>query len=194
MCELRRCEALQLTYLVSHPGNFMDERESGLARNAEAIGIALELVPGRTRLLMETTAGAGTSLGASFEEMAALIEAIPGAVRHRVGVCADTAHIHGAGYDLADDYDDVWKRFADVIGFARLGMMHLNDSKVPLGSRKDRHELIGEGAIGAGAFRRIMTDERMQRVPKVIETPKGDQPEKMDRRMLRRLRDYEARG
>jgi deoxyribonuclease-4 len=194
MCELRRCEALHLTYLVSHPGNFMDDRSAGVARNAEAIGIALELVPGRTRLLMETTAGSGTSIGASFEEMAALIEAIPSAVRDRVGVCVDTAHVFGAGYDIANAYDDVWQRFADVIGYHRLGMMHLNDSKAPLGSRKDRHELIGEGAIGADAFRRIMTDDRLKRVPKVIETPKGDAPEKMDRKMLRRLRAYEADG
>jgi deoxyribonuclease-4 len=194
ICELRRCEALHLTSLVSHPGNFMDDRASGLDRNAEAIGIALELVPGRTRLLLETTAGSGTSLGASFEEMASLIERIPAAVRDRVGVCVDTAHIFAAGYDLSTGYDDVWQRFSDVIGFHRLGMMHLNDSKVPLGSRKDRHELIGEGAIGAGAFRRIMTDDRRAGVAKVIETPKGDQPEKMDRRMLRRLRGYEAAG
>ncbi len=194
ICELRRCEALHLTYLVSHPGNFMDDRGSGVSRNAEAIGIALELVPGRTRLLMETTAGSGTSIGASFEEMAALIELIPLAVRDRVGVCVDTAHIFGAGYDLVNAYDDVWQRFADVIGYHRLGMMHLNDSKVPLGSRRDRHELIGEGAIGADAFRRIMTDERLRQVPKVIETPKGDEPEKMDRKMLRRLRSYEAAG
>lgn len=194
ICELRRCDALQLTYLVSHPGNFMDDRASGVARNAEAIGIGLELVPGRTRLLMETTAGSGTSIGASFEEMAALLDAIPSGVRERVGVCVDTAHIFAAGYDLRKKYDDVWSHFDDVIGLERLGMMHLNDSKVPLGSRKDRHELIGEGAIGAEAFRRIMTDDRLKRVPKVIETPKGDEPEKMDRKMLRRLRGYEAAG
>ena len=194
MCELRRCEALRLTFLVSHPGNFMDDRAAGVARNAEAIGIALELVPGRTRLLMETTAGSGTSIGSSFEELAALIDAIPAEVQGRVGVCVDTAHIFGAGYDIASAYDDVWQRFADVIGLHRLGMMHLNDSKVPLGSRKDRHELIGEGAIGAHAFRRIMTDDRLRQVPKVIETPKGDEPETMDRKMLRRLRGYEAAG
>ncbi|MEP7384370.1 MAG: deoxyribonuclease IV [Gemmatimonadota bacterium] len=191
--ELRRCETLQLTYLVSHPGNFMDDRADGLSRNAEAISIALDVVPGQVTLLMEMTAGSGTALGASFEEMAALLARIDPAVRGRVGVCVDTAHIFAAGYDIVHAYDDVWARFGDTIGFERLGMMHLNDSKVPFASRKDRHELIGEGAIGEGAFRRIMTDPRLTHVAKVIETPKGDEPEVMDTKMLNRLRAY-ARG
>lgn len=192
MCELRRCASLGLDFLVSHPGNFMDDRERGLERNAEAIGIALELVPGRTKLLMETTAGSGTALGASFDEMARLLDLIPKESQHRVGVCIDTAHIFAAGYDIVTKYDDVMSAFGDVIGFERLGMMHLNDSKAPLASRKDRHELIGEGAIGEGAFRRIMTDDRLERVAKVIETPKGDEPEVMDKKMLDRLRGYAA--
>jgi deoxyribonuclease IV len=146
--ELRRCEALGLQFLVSHPGNFMDDRASGIARNAEAIGAALEMAPGKTMILMETTAGSGTSIGSSFEEMAKLIELVPGKFRRRVGVCIDTAHIFAAGYDVTNDYDGVMQRFADVIGIRRLRMMHLNDSKAPLGSRRDRHELIGEGAIG----------------------------------------------
>jgi deoxyribonuclease-4 len=188
--ELQRCAALNLKYLVSHPGNFMDDRASGLARNAEAIGMALERTPGKTVLLMEMTAGSGTVLGSSFEEMAKLIETIPSAQRHRVGVCVDTAHIFAAGYDIANDYDGVWARFDDVIGRPRLRLMHLNDSKVPLGSRRDRHELIGEGAIGEGAFRRIMNDPRLASVGKIIETPKLDDPEATDRRMLERLRSY----
>jgi deoxyribonuclease-4 len=188
--ELQRCAALDLKYLVSHPGNFMDERASGLERNAEAIGIGLERAPGKTVLLLEMTAGSGTVLGSSFEEMAKLIELIPATYRKRVGVCVDTAHIFAAGYDIVNDYDGVWARFDDVIGRRRLRLMHLNDSKVPLGSRKDRHELIGEGAIGEGAFRRIMNDPRLARVGKVIETPKLDDAETTDRRMLERLRRY----
>jgi len=189
LSELRRCEALGLDYLVSHPGNFMDDRASGLARNAESIGIALESVPGRTMILMETTAGSGTAIGASFEEMAELIELIPEAVRKRVGVCMDTAHVFASGYDIVGDYDGVIRRFDDVLGLARLRMMHLNDSKVPLGSRRDRHELIGEGAIGEGAFRLIMNDERLSGVAKVIETPTPE-PDVTDRLMLERLRSY----
>jgi len=187
--ELRRCEALGLDYLVSHPGNFMDERASGVARNAESIGAALEIVPGKTMVLMETTAGSGTSIGSSFEEMAKLISLVPGKYRRRVGVCIDTAHIFAAGYDITSDYDGVLRRFDDVIGLRRLKMMHLNDSKAPLGSRRDRHELIGEGAIGEGAFRRIMNDPRLSRVAKVIETPKLE-PDITDRLMLERLRSY----
>ena len=141
-------------------------------------------------LLMEMTAGAGTVLGSSFEEMAKLIEMIPLPYRKRVGVCVDTAHICVAGYDIVNDYDGVWARFDDVIGRSRLRLMHLNDSKVPMGSRKDRHELIGEGAIGEGAFRSIMNDARLASVGKIIETPKLDDADATDRRMLERLRSY----
>ena len=193
VAELRRCEALGLRYLVSHPGNYMDERSAGLARNAEGIAAGLEAAPGSTVLLMELTAGQGTVLGSTFDEMADLIDRVPAPLRQRIGVCVDTAHIFAAGYDLVGDYDGVWARFGDTIGFERLGMMHLNDSKVPFGSRKDRHELIAEGAIGAEPFRRIMTDERFVAIPKVIETPKLDDPEATDRRMLALLRSY-ARG
>jgi deoxyribonuclease-4 len=192
ICELRRCESLGLHALVSHPGNYMDDRASGIARNADAITQALTEVPGRVRVLLETTAGSGTALGASFEELATIIGRVPKRLRRRVGVCIDTAHVFAAGYDLASHYDDVMARFGDVVGFERLGAMHLNDSKVPLGSRKDRHELIGEGAIGERAFRRIMTDDRLASVPKLIETPKLDDPSVTDRLMLERLRGYAA--
>ena len=188
--ELDRSGALRLNYLVSHPGNYMDDRASGLQRNADAITEALERVPGDVTLLLEMTAGAGTVLGSTFEEMSALIEKVGYPQRERVGVCVDTAHIFAAGYDIVNDYDGVWARFDDFIGRSRLRMMHLNDSKVPLGSRRDRHELIGEGAIGEGAFRRIMNDDRLATVGKVIETPKLDNAEVTDRRMLDRLRSY----
>jgi deoxyribonuclease-4 len=192
--ELRRSAALGLHYVVSHPGNFMDNWSSGLARNAAAITVALETVPFAPRLLLEMTAGSGTALGATFEDMATLLGAVPGPLQSRVGVCIDTAHVHAAGYDLSNDYNEVWQRFDDIIGRERLGMLHLNDSKAPLGSHRDRHELIGEGAIGEGAFRRIMTDERLVHIPKVIETPKGDDTVTNDRRMLERLRSYAAMG
>jgi len=188
--ELARCEALGLQYLVSHPGNYMDDRASGIARNAEAIGIGLKRVPGKVMLLMETTAGTGTAIGATFEELAELIEQVPAEVRGRVGVCMDTCHVFAAGYDLVADYDGVMQHFGDVLGFERLRMMHLNDSKHGLGTHKDRHELIAEGALGEGPFRRVMTDARLRVVAKVIETPKLDDPEATDRKMLERLRSY----
>jgi deoxyribonuclease-4 len=190
--ELRRCEALGLDALVSHPGNFIDDRAEGLARNAAAIGIALATVPGKTRLLMELTAGTGTALCSTFEEMAMLLSLIPSEVRSRVGVCVDTCHVFAAGYDIVRDYEGVWSRFDEHIGYGLLGMIHLNDSKAPLGARRDRHELIGEGYIGEAAFRRIMTDPRLAKVPKVIETPKLDDATKTDGRMLKRLRRFAA--
>lgn len=190
--ELRRCHALRLDAVVSHPGNFMDDRASGLARNADAIALALEAEIGPTMLLLELTAGQGTVLGSTFEEMAALLARIPAPLQHRVGVCLDTAHVWAAGYDLATDYDGVMERFGQLIGFHRLGCLHLNDSKAKRGSHLDRHELIAEGTIGESAFRRIMTDERLMHVPRLIETPKGDSPAETDGRMLRLLRSYAA--
>jgi deoxyribonuclease IV len=194
VAELQRAERLGFRGVVSHPGNFMDDRASGIERNADAIIEALERVPGKVMVLLETTAGSGTSIGSTFEEIALLIRRVPPPHRRRMGVCVDTAHVFAAGYDLRGDYDGVWQRFSDVIGMSRLRMMHLNDSKVPLGSRRDRHELIGEGAIGERAFRRLMTDPRLVKVPKVIETPKLDDAEKTDRRMLARLRKYAKAG
>ncbi len=194
VAELQRCESLGLTYLVSHPGNFIDDRASGIARNAASITEALSRAPGTTILCMETTAGSGTAIGASFEELALLIDAIAPNVRSRVAVCVDTCHMYSAGYDLVNAYDDVWKRFDDVLGRGRLAVMHLNDSKTPFNSRRDRHELIGEGSLGDRAFRHIMNDPRLARIPKVLETPKGTDPTATDTRMLERLRSYLARA
>ena len=188
--ELARCEALGLTYLVSHPGNYMDERESGIARNADAIAECMERVPGHTILCLEATAGAGTVLGSSFEELAAIIARIPEEQRSRIGVCVDTCHIYSAGYDLVNDYEGVWRRFDDALGLELLRVIHLNDSKTPFASRRDRHELIAEGSLGDAPFRRIMTDERFHTVPKIIETPKGDDATVTDSRMLALLRSY----
>jgi deoxyribonuclease-4 len=189
-CELKRSEALGLDAVVSHPGNFMDDRAEGLARNAAAIGLALGTVPGKTRLLLEMTAGTGTALGSSFEEMATLLSLIPRKERHRVGVCIDTCHVFAAGYDIVNEYEKVWEQFEEHLGFGLLGALHLNDSKMPLGSRRDRHELIGKGCIGEKAFRRLMTDPRFAAIPKVIETPKLDDATRTDSRMLNLLRRY----
>jgi deoxyribonuclease-4 len=188
--ELRRCRLLGISAVVSHPGNFIDDRDAGLRRNAAAITRCLRAVPGEVMVLLETTAGSGTCLGATFEELAALRELIGESVRHRVAFCADTCHLYSAGYDLVGDYDDVWRRWGRTIGFRLLRCLHLNDSKTPLGSRRDRHELIGEGSLGPEPFRRIMRDPRFRSVMKVIETPKGDDDFTFDRRMLRRLRAY----
>jgi deoxyribonuclease-4 len=187
--ELTRCRTLGIPWIVTHPGNFMDDRQAGLARNVTAYTDCLEAVDGPA-ILIETTAGSGTALGSTFEELAALRAGIPEGLRERVGFCADTAHLHAADHDLHETEPDVWTLFDRTIGLGHLRCLHLNDSRAPKGSRRDRHEWIAEGTIGAGPFRRIMTDPRLQDSIKIIETPKADDPERHDRRMLRRLRAY----
>jgi len=185
--ELRRCHALGIDFLVSHPGNYMDDRDAGIARNAASIAIALAAEPGDTILCLETTAGTGTALGATFEELAAIIAALPVALRHRVGVCVDTCHIHSAGYDLVQDFDGVIATFDRVLGLDRLRVWHLNDSKTPFNSHRDRHELIGSGSLGDEPFRRIMCDPRFVHTVRILETPKLDDATATDRLMLNRL-------
>jgi deoxyribonuclease-4 len=192
VAELRRCEAFGISRLVSHPGNYIDDRSAGLARNAAAYTRCLRQVPGSVVLLLETTAGCGTALGSTFEELALLRSLIGEDVRHRVAFCADTCHLYSAGYDLVGDYDGVWRRWDEILGFDRLHCLHLNDSKTPFASCRDRHELIAEGSLGPQPFRRIMTDPRLAHVIKILETPKGDDGVTTDRKMLRRLRRYAA--
>ena len=190
--ELERSQALGLRAVVSHPGNYMDDREAGLERNASGYAECLQSVPGDVEVWIEGTAGSGTALGARFEELRDLRNALPDGIRTRVRFCLDTAHLHAVGYDLAR-VESVWEEFDRVIGFDLLKCLHLNDSRAARGSRVDRHEWIAEGRIGPEPFRRIMRDSRLAGVVKIIETPKRDDPLRHDRRMLRRLRAY-ARG
>lgn len=190
--ELRRSTLLGLRAVVSHPGNYIDDREAGLERNARAYAGCLESVPGPLEVWIEGTAGSGTALGARFEELRELRDALPPAARARVAFCLDTAHLHAVGYDLSR-IETVWDEFDRVIGLDLLKCLHLNDSRAAAGSRVDRHEWIAEGKIGPEPFRRIMRDSRLAAVAKIIETPKRDDPLRHDRRMLRRLRAY-ARG
>lgn len=189
--ELERCIKLGLDFLVTHPGNATDKDfEAGLERNARGVTESLEAVEGPTRVLLELTAGSGTTVGATFENLRTIIEAIPDEQRHRVGVCFDTCHAFSAGYDLVNDYDGVWDAFERVLGMDRLGLIHLNDSKHPYMSKKDRHETLGEGTLGAEPFRRIVLDERLRAVPKILETPKGDDGIAADRANLELLRGF----
>ncbi len=191
--ELMRCRALGIPWIVSHPGNYIDDRAAGLERNARGYAECLAHVTGAVGVLVEGTAGSGTALGSSFEELATLRAALPAALKHRMAFCLDTAHLHARGYDVIHELDGVWEQFDRAVGFGLLKCLHLNDSKAAAGSRIDRHQWIGEGTLGPDPFRRIMRDPRFQRVIKIIETPKGDDPLRHDRRMLRRLRAY-ARG
>jgi deoxyribonuclease-4 len=187
--ELERCQALGLDFLVTHPGNATDgDREAGLLRNASAVRRALRRSGGGTVILFESTAGQGTSLGASFEELAGLLEGVGHEHQDSLGICLDTAHLLAAGYDFVGDYGGVMAELDRRVGLERVRLFHLNDSRTPLGSRVDRHAEIGAGHLGLEPFRRIMRDARFLDVPKVIETPKGDDPVVSDRKNLQRLR------
>ncbi len=187
--ELDRCRRLGIPFVVTHPGNYMDDRVAGLERNARAYEECLTDVPG-PMVLIETTAGSGTALGSSLDELAALRRKVPQRLRERIGFCADTCHLFAAGYDLVGDWSGVWREWEATVGLEHLRCLHLNDSMLPFGSRRDRHAWIGEGAMGPEPFRRVMRDRRFHDLPKIIETPKGDDPVRHDRRMLRRLRAY----
>lgn len=192
--ELQRCALLGIPHLVSHPGNYMDDHDDGIRRNASAIAECLDRVPDAPMICLETTAGSGTVLGRTFEELAAIRDELPASARSRIGFCADTCHLYSAGYDLVNDFDGVWRQFDAVLGLAHLRVLHLNDSKHPFASRKDRHELIGEGTLGPAPFQAIMTDPRFAGIPKILETPKGDDEVTLDVRMLERLRGYAQAG
>jgi deoxyribonuclease-4 len=167
----------------------MDDR-CRAERNARAYAECLSAVPGD--LEVDWDGGIGNGVGATFEQLRDLRDALPDGIRTRVGFCLDTAHVHAVGYDLSR-VEVVWEEFDRVVGFELLKCLHLNDSRAAAGSRLDRHEWIGEGKIGPEPFRRIMRDPELQDVAKIIETPKRDDPLRHDRRMLRRLRAY-ARG
>jgi deoxyribonuclease-4 len=172
--ELDRAAALGLTYLVTHPGAHVGSgEEEGLARVAAALDEVLASRPDcPVTILLETTAGQGTSLGAKFEHLAALLESVK--EPKRLGVCLDTCHVFAAGYPLGTDaeYDATFKEFDRVIGLKWLKLFHLNDSVKPLGSRVDRHAGLGLGKIGLGAFRRLVNDPRFAKKPMILETPK----------------------
>jgi deoxyribonuclease-4 len=174
--ELDRAEALGLFGVVLHPGCYTAGNEAdGLALVAEGL---LELLRarrrGRTMILLEHTAGQGTSLGATFEQLASIIAKMND--HARVGVCLDTCHLLASGYDVCspEGYASTFAQFGRLIGFDRLKAFHLNDSKKPLGSRVDRHEHIGQGCLGLEPFRRIVNDRRFRGLPMLLETPKAE--------------------
>ena len=186
--EIERCEALEIPGLVAHPGSPISAGvEYGLARVARALDEVHRRTRGfRVRTLLETTAGTGATLGARFEELAAIRERV--AAPERTAVCLDTCHVYAAGYPLATrrDFDALLAGFDRVVGLANLAAIHLNDSKFPLGSRKDRHAHIGAGRIGPEPFGWFVRSRRLAHVPMVIETePEGHAA---DLETLRRLR------
>lgn len=191
--ELDRCDQLGVPFLVTHPGAHLRTGEAaGIARVAEAINRILgERPDGATVILLETTAGQGTALGRTFEELAAIIDRVED--QNRVGVCLDTCHVFVAGYDLRtpETYAATMAVFDRVIGLDRLRAVHLNDARKELGSRVDRHAHIGEGEIGLDGFRALLNDPHLSGLPGILETEKGDDGEE-DRRNLATLRGLVA--
>jgi deoxyribonuclease-4 len=187
--ELERADALGIPYVVTHPGSHLSEGEDwGIARIAESLDEIHERTPGLDVMtLLETTAGQGTNLGYTFEQIAAMRDRVK--ARERVGVCADSCHMFAAGYDLKTraGYDDTWKRFDDIIGFAHLKAFHLNDSKKPLASRIDRHEHIGQGLLGLDPFRWLLEDPRFADIPGLLETPGDEADFERNLKLLRSL-------
>jgi deoxyribonuclease-4 len=165
--------------LVIHPGSSKGaRRESAIRRVADAVRAGIDATAGHpTRVLLETTAGAGNTLGGTFEELAELLSAIDRP--ERTGVCLDTCHVFVAGYDVksAVGYERTFDRFEAAVGLDALFGFHVNDSKGGLGSRRDRHDQIGLGHIGSRAFGRLLRDERFRHLPFVLETPKTRTPD-----------------
>lgn len=173
--EMRRAEQLGLKMLNFHPGSHLNEIEieACLDQIAEGINITLDKTEGVTAVL-ESTAGQGSNLGWRFEELAHIIDKVED--KSRVGVCVDTCHTHSAGYDLASEegYRRTWEAFDEIIGKSYLRAIHLNDNKRTLGSRIDRHEVIGKGSLGEEFFIRLMNDPRFDDMPIILETPNPD--------------------
>jgi deoxyribonuclease-4 len=188
--ELERAERLGIPYLVTHPGSHGGAGETeGIRRVAEALNVLLATQPShRVQILLETTAGQGSSLGYRFEQLAAILAEVE--QPNRVGICLDTCHVFAAGYDIRAP-EGYWRTLEELdacLGLQRLMAVHLNDSKGALGSRLDRHEHIGQGRLGVAPFRRLLNDARLRRVPMILETPKDDDFITADRRNLARLR------
>lgn len=196
--ELTRCETLGIPYLVVHPGAAGEQStDAAVARITDAIDRILKALPdGRTMILLETTAGQGTALGRSFAELGAIIAGV--AEPQRVGVCVDTCHVFAAGYEIRDPaaYAAMIREAERQVGLHRIRCWHLNDSKGPLGSHRDRHEHIGRGQIGSAGFRNVLCDRRMAGLPMILETPKGvnERGREWDRVNLQRLRTIWTRG
>ena len=201
--EVDRAEALGLLGVVLHPGARMTAPvDQALALISSALAQVLKERPrGKTMILIEHTAGQGSTMGASFEEVAAMLDGAKS--RTRLGVCLDTCHLLASGYNLCseDGYNATFAKFEALIGLDRLKVFHLNDSKRPCMSRVDRHEHIGKGCIGLEPFRRLLTDPRFDHLPMILETEKSEWREKgkvaidpFDEMNLNTLRRLRGRG
>ena len=195
--ELTRADQLELPFLVLHPGAHLGAgEEAGLKKIVAAIDRVFRIVPEvKTKIALETTAGQGSCLGHRFEQISFIVENVR--EPERLCVCLDTAHVFAAGYNIGSEtgVKKTFREFDLVIGLNRLAAIHVNDSKAARGSRVDRHQHIGKGQIGLDAFRFIMRDRRFRKIPKVLETPKGEElrEDVANLKMLRCLIENRAR-
>ncbi len=191
--EILRCHALGIRDLVLHPGAHGGEGEAaGICRVVSCLDEAFRMTEAtRVRVLLETAAGQGTSIGHRFEHLRDIFGAVR--QRRRLAVCFDTCHVHAAGYGLSspEGYAETLAAFDRSVGLSKLAAIHVNDSKNPRGARLDRHEHIGQGRIGHKGFRYLMTDPRLAEIPKFLETPKDDSLD-FDRKNLATLRRLAA--
>jgi deoxyribonuclease-4 len=173
--EIERCQQLGLTLLNFHPGSHLNNisEQDCLLRVAESINLAIEN-SSSVKMVIENTAGQGTNLGYRFEHLATIIDNVDN--KERVGICLDTCHTFVAGYDLSstEACEKTFQSFSDIVGFEYLSAMHINDSKVALASRVDRHAPLGAGEIGWDCFQYIMQDARFDNIPLVLETTNSD--------------------
>lgn len=187
--EMVRAEVLGIRHLVFHPGAHMGSGEEvGIYRIANALNEVLNRdKESKLEVLLETTAGQGTSLGYTFEQLADIIDLVE--CKDRVAVCFDTCHVFGAGYDLRGEeaYNTTMDEFDGILGIDKLKVIHLNDTKQPLGSRRDLHENIGRGEIGLEGFRLLVNDKRLQDISMILETPGGEVSYVENLRILRSL-------
>jgi deoxyribonuclease-4 len=173
--DLERAEQLGAQYLIIHMGHRMDSsEEEAIEAVIRGINQSFERVKNSVVLLLEMTAGQGTEIGYTFEQIKGIIDGVQ--EQGRMGVCFDTAHSFEAGYDLSkkDGIESTLKSFDQTIGLKRLQLLHLNDSKTPLGSRKDRHWHMGEGYIGVEGFRYLINHPLLKHLPGIMETPRKD--------------------
>lgn len=166
--DLRRMAALPGNYYNFHPGSHVGQGvDTGISQICDALKRALE--PGYpVTVLLETMAGKGSEIGGRFEELKAIMD---GVGSEQIGVCLDTCHVHDGGYDVVNDLDGVLAEFDRVIGLDKLKALHLNDSKNPYGSHKDRHEVLGEGSLGVDTFRAVVNHPKLKMLPLILETP-----------------------
>jgi deoxyribonuclease-4 len=190
--ELERANFLGIPAVILHPGAHRGAGEAaGIAAVSAALNLALDRVPPPVSILLENTAGQGSSIGHSFEQLAAILDGVTHS--ERIGFCLDTCHLFAAGCNISAEagYRKTLRRFDRLIGAERIRAFHLNDCRKRLGSRVDRHTHIGQGFIGLEAFRCLVNDHRFAAVPKIIETPKGKDL-KNDLMNLRTLRSLVA--